>query len=198
MYAKEVMPGVYLIDNFINKDTCDFIINSMSSKIVLDNDQKGVYGALGTKDKNPYSFKGEYSKNEKYYNVSLDLINNIFFAMKDLASNIYGQEHILKQTFYSCMTSGGKNPQHIDNYNDEYSEDKSAILYLNDTYYGGELYFNKQDVKLKLNPGSLLIFKGDETRPHEVLEVQGGKRYNLITFFEPKNDVSYSVLKGDN
>ena len=152
MYAKEVMPGVYLIDNFINKDTCDFIINSMSSKIVLDNDQKGVYGALGTKDKNPYSFKGEYSKNEKYYNVSLDLINNIFFAMKDLASNIYGQEHILKQTFYSCMTSGGKNPQHIDNYNDESFLLMSKIhLSSNITEITNNIISNFDNDKIKYN-----------------------------------------------
>ena len=51
----------------------------------------------------------------------------------------------------------------------------TALLYFNDDYEGGELMFNKENISVKPNSGSLIIFP--EKTSHEVLLVKEGNRY---------------------
>lgn len=69
--------------------------------------------------------------------------------------------------------------------------DISILIYLNDNYEGGELYFNDLDLKIKPSAGSILIFACEHM--HESLEIKTGNkiyipmfvhsRYGLITGF---------------
>lgn len=55
-----------------------------------------------------------------------------------------------------------------------------AIIYLNDDYNGGELYYPDYDFKIKPKAGSMLMHPGNVS--HQVTEVSKKTRYFLTTF----------------
>ncbi|XP_037642143.1 prolyl 3-hydroxylase 3 [Sebastes umbrosus] len=66
--------------------------------------------------------------------------------------------------------------------------DMSAILYLNDNFDGGELFFTKKDAKtvtarVKPSCGRLVGFSSGPVNPHGVTAVTSGRRYALALWF---------------
>jgi len=59
----------------------------------------------------------------------------------------------------------------------------SAVLIFNDNYEGGEFYFHNLGISMKPEPGTLLIFRGDEKRLHGVETVNSGYRVSMPIFF---------------
>lgn len=71
---------------------------------------------------------------------------------------------------------------HYDQYSDKLIE-YAAILYINNDYTSGELFFSKLDLQIRPEPGTLMIFPGTEEYEHGVHPVGPGPvRYNLPTF----------------
>ena len=66
-----------------------------------------------------------------------------------------------------------------------------ALLYLNDNYQGGELYFpniqgaNGQPLQIKPKAGDFVLFGGDDRYLHGVKEVTQGERYVVTLWFAP-------------
>jgi hypothetical protein len=58
----------------------------------------------------------------------------------------------------------------------------SGVLYLNDDYEGGEIYFPEQDVKIKPEAGSLIMFPAYRPYFHHPLPVTSGSKY-MVPFF---------------
>jgi hypothetical protein len=64
----------------------------------------------------------------------------------------------------------------------------ATILYLNDNYVDGELFFENLDIELKPKPGSLVIFPGTEKYEHGVRFVGDGPiRYVIVGFIREKD-----------
>ena len=51
------------------------------------------------------------------------------------------------------------------------------IVYLNNDYEGGEIYYSKQNIEHKPNPGDLLIHSSEEKCTHGVRRVRSENRY---------------------
>lgn len=69
--------------------------------------------------------------------------------------------------------------------------DFASIIYLNDDYDGGEVYFNGLDIVLKPKAGMLVAFTGGWYHEHAVLKVTKGTRLTMpafYTFDETKKD----------
>lgn len=62
----------------------------------------------------------------------------------------------------------------------------SAIIYLNDDYEGGELYFPEQGVTIKPEAGSVVVFPSVEPFYHEPLPVTSGTKYMSPAFWIKK------------
>lgn len=66
-----------------------------------------------------------------------------------------------------------------------------AVLYLNDDYEGGEIYFptvndaNDKPLRIKPKTGDVLIFGCDERYTHGVAEVTKGERYCVTMWYAP-------------
>ena len=181
---EEISSGIYKIDNFISKGSCDFLIKNLSLDLQRTPDMH-ISGTLGSKNTKYLELIGKYNSYENY-NVSIDLFNSIALSLADVVSNVFNQQHILKQTFYSVMEPGGENEIHTDNYEESNKKDKSALLYLNDEFIGGDLIFPDQELVINPRPGTVIFFEGNLDKPHGVTKVESGKRHNLITFFEPR------------
>lgn len=86
------------------------------------------------------------------------------------------------------MQSGVQLKSHTDQHTDP-SIRYAAILYLNDDYSGGTLFFNNiKDSDLRPKPGTLLVFPGNEEYEHGVRHVEEGPiRYVTVGFIKVKN-----------
>lgn len=86
------------------------------------------------------------------------------------------------------MQAGVELKSHTDQHTDP-SIRYAAILYINDDYKDGTLFFkNKENSDLKPKPGTLLIFPGNEEHEHGVRHVgEGPVRYVLVGFIK-END----------
>jgi len=80
-------------------------------------------------------------------------------------------------------------PPHTDNSNPDGSphttpwRDFSSIVYLNDEYEGGELYFTAKDRVLKPTKGMLVAFSAGYHHEHGVLKVKRGRRITMPAFY---------------
>jgi len=83
----------------------------------------------------------------------------------------------------------GQNPhadkQEIDGSPNPYPEnDIASLVYINDHYEGGEIYFPNQKLKFKPAAKSLVFFPGDVNYLHGVTEVTDGVRYTMPNFWK--------------
>jgi hypothetical protein len=62
--------------------------------------------------------------------------------------------------------------------------DYGVVIYLNDDFDGGELYYPESDLIIKPEKGMLVCHSGNVQ--HEVLKVLSGDRYTLTSFIRSK------------
>lgn len=79
-------------------------------------------------------------------------------------------------------------PEPLRNYNpgnptSEVLNEYSSILYLNDGYEGGELYFEELELLVKPKANQLVFFPSGSEFRHEVKPVLSGDRYTLASFY---------------
>lgn len=86
------------------------------------------------------------------------------------------------------MQEGVQLKSHTDQHTDP-SIRYAAILYINDDYEDGTLFFkNKENSDIKPKPGSLLLFPGNEEFEHGVRHVgKGPIRYVIVGFIKVRN-----------
>jgi hypothetical protein len=75
----------------------------------------------------------------------------------------------------------------------------STIAYYNDNYEGGELSFDKLNLKLKPTAGDVIVFPSTFIYSHASLPVITGTKYAAVTMFDYNNEYSSfrrSLLKG--
>jgi hypothetical protein len=58
--------------------------------------------------------------------------------------------------------------------------DLTALIYLNDDYLGGEIYFPKRNIEIKPKAGSILVWPASEN--HGVKKILDGNRYTIVCF----------------
>lgn len=77
-----------------------------------------------------------------------------------------------------------------------YIVDYGSIMYLNDNYEGGEIFFPKYHMKLKPKPGTLIFFPSNRNYTHGVNEIISGVRYTSAHFWVPtKNKMLVEMAK---
>jgi len=85
------------------------------------------------------------------------------------------------------MQEGVELKAHTDQHTDP-SIRYATILYLNDNYVAGELFFSNKGLELKPKPGTLVFFPGTDEFNHGVRHVgEGPIRYVLVGFIKVKN-----------
>jgi hypothetical protein len=66
----------------------------------------------------------------------------------------------------------------------------STVAYLNDDYEGGELSFDKLDLKIKPKEGDVVVFPSSFIYSHASLPVLSGEKYAAVTMFDYNNGYS--------
>lgn len=198
---KSIEDKIFIIEDYINRDTCDFLSTCFESNLSKTGSDKISGGpSFSKKIMTSGSSNGQNYFNyvdSKEYNIGADLMAGIADRTSATISDHYQNGYYLKSMFYSKMIAGGKNTLHMDNWYENFNNelrprpynmyDRSGILYLTDNYEGGEIYFPKQDFKIKPKAGTFIFFEGNIEVPHEVLEVTSGVRCNIISFYGDYN-----------
>lgn len=90
---------------------------------------------------------------------------------------------------------GLSQPPHIDACKGLEYRDYGCIIYLNDDFEGGETYYPNIGMKVKPQPGVIVVHPGSEHYLHGVTEVKNNTRYTIASFWTTTKDkASYDKL----
>jgi len=110
-----------------------------------------------------------------------EILDNIHARVENLFSSFSG---INRFEAISRFFAGDSMPAHYD----EVGHPEIAfgiIIYLNDEYSGGEIFYPDNNIKIKPKAGSLVMHSGSIF--HQVTEVAGSTRYFMTTFVHGNN-----------
>ncbi len=191
---------IFVIENFLSEETCDYLINSFSDKLIENpkwTKDAGDYAAGSSEDfwkEGVYggpAFTESYRKAElsstnkilKEESLANDLLTSIGILQEKAVAQIFKKDIYIKHMFYCHMKSGAENALHHDNWLEDQDDDHSGLLYLSDNYEGGLLEFPNEGVSIRPKKGAFICFIGDSTLPHRVTKITNGDRTNLISFY---------------
>jgi hypothetical protein len=130
-------------------------------------------------------------KNEKAYNQILDVYskclqeyinqNNLNITTDNLGT---GWWIVRDYAAGSVMTAHDDGYSYVKDGEDEVKPIFTIILYINDDYEGGEIHFSNENVTIKPDAGSVLIFPSNLF--HEVKTVISGNRYMTQSYIYEK------------
>lgn len=130
-----------------------------------------------------------------YKNVPDPEIKELMVSINDDVCGVLSELSILNRTLYPDTLQivrwykGYELTPHADRENPDNSphpfswRDFATVVYLNDDYEGGEIYWPNKDMEYKPVKGSLAIFPGTKEFLHGVREVPEGVRYTIASFF---------------
>lgn len=174
------MPELYYLEkNALSQEEINAVLEYIDNN--LEEDYRDHYQHAGFGQWDLYrSLSPEYKAMRKIIKLCHDtFIKNYKFKYNRFE---------LKRFFGNVMSAGAVNDPHDDDgdvYPDKplIEEHYSAILMLSGEYTGGELYFVHHGVEIRLEPGDLIMFRGNAANLHGVREVLSGRRANVIIFF---------------
>ena len=185
MSKKGLKKNVVIIENFISKEDC---------KVVLDALDDGIVWVS-------YSLEGIPDRVSKNLHEKVEAFNILKNATNRLQNEIemhFGRP--LEEGFpgVRAWSVGDYQPLHADgedphgNPNEAYIVDYGSVIYLNDDYEGGEIYFPDQGIDLKPKAGTVVFFPSNNMFVHGVREIKSGTRYTAPSFWVP---TKYKIFK---
>ena len=194
---EEVTPELLWIKDFLTKEELDFIwgiINGASQEDweveYMGNLKRFCLEKFGREDVDNLVAEGKFEITQGWEDKNLNI------TTKEISMTLQGRlgkllelaDPSLELAGFGTlqrMQAGVELKSHTDQHTDP-SIRYAAILYINDDYKDGTLFFkNKEDSDLRPKPGTLLIFPGNEEYEHGVRFVgEGPIRYVTVGFMK--------------
>lgn len=196
---KKIDDNIVLVENFISKEEITDIFNIINS-LNEDNWRVEYLGNLknfcmekfGRDDVENLVAEGKFEITQNWEDKNFNILNTEIQLKiyKRLASLVKKADDSLELSGFATiqrMQEGVELKPHTDQDTDP-SIRHAAILYLNEEYSKGEIFFSNHNIELKPKPGSLLLFPGTKDYNHGVRHVGPGPiRYVLVGFVKVKN-----------
>lgn len=161
-----------IYENFLTDADIERYINiARTAKWVEGTDPRWAYRSYGLMSNHPET---EYAAFKKLQDK----------IRKETGKHLYGDSFGL-----TIWRVGDEQPPHADRENEDGSphpypwREYGCIIYLNNDYEGGELYFPKHEFEIKPKPGTLAFFPGDARYLHGVKPVTEGERLTIASFW---------------
>jgi hypothetical protein len=197
--VNEPIDNLFVIEDFISseeiKTLMDIINNTKEEDWLVEytsNLKKFCMEKFGRDDVENLVSEGKFEVTKGWQDKNLiisdhNLANRIILRLRYVVDSAHPELQVTGLKTFQRMQEGVELVPHIDEYTDP-SIVYATILYLNDDYLGGELFFSNKDFKIKPKPGSLLIFPGTDEFKHGVSPVQVGPiRYVVVGFVKIKD-----------
>lgn len=142
------------------------------------------------------------------FNMNTDIYSNIINSAQKNVEERFGVKVFVEQALLNRWRPGREQKPHVDYILDEEHKDESSlkdygmteeflsefkknyktkhfstIIYFNEDYVGGELYFPQYDTEIKPTTNSAISFKGDVDHLHGVKMIESGIRYTISLFW---------------
>jgi len=169
---------IKIIKNFIHEEDAKILISEIDNPSEI----------------NPYP---EYYKNRNggtafpYNNKVISILQKYAVAANIVQQDFFNTDKkiIVTKSFGSGWVPGTSGNPHIDAIELEPFIEYSSVIYLNDEYDGGEIYFPKQNFEFKPEKYSAIFFPGnDYDYVHGVKEILSGKRYTALYMQSTKQE----------
>jgi hypothetical protein len=195
---EEITDELVSIENFLTDEDLEFLFDQINSASqgdweveYLANLKSFCLEKFGRDDVENLVAEGKFeitqNWSDKNLNVSEHPEYRIFY--KRLASLVTEADDTLMLSGLATiqrMQPGVELKSHTDQHTDP-SIRYAAIIYINDDYENGELFFKNLGIRLRPKPKTLLIFPGNEQYEHGVDFVSEGPiRYVLVGFIKEK------------
>lgn len=189
MHIKNFRHDIFYIENFISDTECDSFLEYLNNE-GDDWNVSAFYGSLG---------KGisDSDDNIKKYGLPVDFVSNLRKRMHEVAEEVFDKTLKPNTSHAQKFITGGYANPHSDNTDidgrpNAFQINKYvSLLYLNDDYTGGYLYFPDHSLDLKPPKGILLCFPGGMENVHAVSTVESGERTTMMAFWDYA-DAEYS------
>lgn len=188
---------IAIYDDVINKDACDYILNTVREKgtftksRVGGTDKSNISNIRTSEEINITKNKNMTQIDKLLYNIfNASIINYISTITKMWINHDYSKIiDISTDDGYILLhySIGEKYMTHVDQDTMRNGQEKmrvvSAVLYLNEDFEGGETYFNVQDVSVCPKKGRVVIFPSSFSHIHESKPVNTGDKYSIVTWY---------------
>jgi len=180
------------IPNFVTPEAAVSIINYVESYSEVWGDI-AFYGSSGMGVQPDDPRLGDYNLPPKFFETLRE-------KFKEAIEVVFDREVKANTSHAQKWDVGGFASPHSDN--SDFDGKPNAfeinkyvgILYLNDNYEGGELYFPEHEIEFKPAAYSYICFPGGVENIHGVKEITEGTRYTMVSFWDFA-DAEYSEEK---
>lgn len=168
--------------NFLDTDTCNSLVKYIDSHPEKWSHFASYEYRFGKSPKPDYDFE--------LFGLAPDFAKQLIEKIEHLVSSVFSSSVSLNTIHAQRFGVGGVGSVHSDNTNEDGSDSHyeinkyAAIIYLNDKYSGGEIYFPEHDLEVKPQAGSILLFPGGKENLHGVHEITSGNRHTVISFWD--------------
>jgi hypothetical protein len=193
---EEITPELISVENFLSKeqlDTLNNIIDSTSQEDweveYLSNLKTFCMEKFGRDDVDNLVAEGKFeitqNWKDKNFNISdHEMYIPMYTSLNSMVVSSDPELHLSGLATIQRMQAGVELKSHTDQHTDP-SIRYATIIYINDEYVDGELFFPKLGIELKPKPGTMLFFPGNEEYEHGVRHVgEGPIRYVLVGFIK--------------
>jgi hypothetical protein len=195
----DITPELFSVDNFLSQDQIDTfwsIIHSTSQE-----DWEVEYHAnlkyfcmekFGRDDVENLVAEGKFEITQNWKDKNFNILHHeIQRPLYDVVNSmvVKADPELILSGFATIqrMQAGVELKSHTDQKTDP-SIKYATIVYINDDYADGELFFPNLDIQLKPKAGTMLFFPGNEEYEHGVKHVGDGQiRYVLVGFIKEKD-----------
>ena len=195
----EITPELFSVENFLSKEQLNIlwaIIKNASQEdweiAYYESIKNFCIRKFGRNDIDNLVKEGKFEITQNWKDKNLSISGNTVYAdvhkkinlmvtKSDSSLNLDGLGTIQR------MQEGVELTSHTDQHTDP-SVQYATIIYINDDYADGELFFPNLDIEIKPKAGTLLFFPGNAEYEHGVRRVgEGPVRYVLVGFIKETN-----------
>jgi predicted 2-oxoglutarate/Fe(II)-dependent dioxygenase YbiX len=188
---EQLFPGILVYRNIIDNKIIDRVESFIDNEPHINWQEATVgYSIKMPEYRDCVDFKFNKQDNPEN-NKSKNELNNIWQTLYDSqikAVNDYCQMYNIKMNYWEAMNFIKYGPgQHFMEHADHgfsYICTLSAVLYPNDNYLGGELFFPKLNLKIKPKAGDLYLFPSTYIYSHQAMPVTEGIKYSIVTMLD--------------
>ena len=177
---------IYEIPTFVHDTTCDKIVGEIPITPTIPDDKVFPF----------YAGRSRYVESFPSCDVLTDIIDRI----KNKAFETFGHKVGLTYTDVVSWYPGQRMLPHCDTVNlftgnphfhpGTEIRDYTAILYLNDDFEGGKIFFPELLVSIEPEKGKLVLFPSNIDYVHGITEIRSGVRHSFPMWFHIIRDTS--------
>jgi len=195
---EEVTDEILWIKDFFTKDDLNFVLSVINEASQQDweieymsNLKNFCLEKFGRDDVDNLVAEGKFEITQNWVDKNLNILHRneqkIFYKkLSDMVEASDSELMLSGLATIQRMQQGVELKAHTDQHTDP-SIRYATIVYINDDYVDGELFFPNLDISLRPKPGDLLVFPGNDKYNHGVKHVgEGPIRYVMVGFVKER------------